>query len=158
MNNQRDDLLAFAKVLDDKLANIAQQFDTPLFLLRQMVRFFRKQPTSEACWRSWGDLHEKLSWKFFQLHLHQAIQNAMKQTPRASSLVENLNSRLRNYFSLRKHLGTSYLGLLQFFINHRRFMSSDSEQRRGKSPGEMMTGEKHLHWLEMLGFKRFQRA
>lgn len=156
MKNQRDDLLAFAKVFDDKLAEIAKQLDIPMFLVRQMVRFFRKQPTSEAYWRSWGDLHEMLGWKFFQLH--QAIHNAMKQTPRASSLVENLNSRLRNYFTLRKHLGTSYLDLLQFFLNHRKFMSSDCEQRRGKSPREVMTGETHPHWLELLGFKRFQRA
>jgi hypothetical protein len=42
----------------------------------------------------------------------------MAQTPRSSSLVENLNSRLRNYFTLRRHLGDSYLGLLQFFLNH----------------------------------------
>lgn len=82
----------------------------------------------------------------------------MKQTPRASSLVENLNSRLRNYFTLRKHLGTSYLGLLQYFLNHRKFMSSDCELRQGKSPREVMTGQQHPHWLELLGFKRFQRA
>ena len=156
MKNQRDDLLAFAKVLDDKLAEISLQFDVPMFQVRQMVRFFRKQPTSEAYWRTWGALHKTLNWKFFQLH--QAIQKAMQQTPRASSLVENLNSRLRNYFTLRKHLGTSYLSLLQFFLNHRRFMSSDSEQRQGKSPREVMTGENHPHWLELLGFKRFKRA
>ena len=156
LKNQRDDLLAFAKVFDDKLTEIAQQFETPLFLVRQMVRFFRKQATSEAYWRSWGDLHQMLSWKFFQLH--EAIQDAMKQTPRASSLVENLNSRLRNYFTLRKHLGTPYLGLLQFFLNHRQFMSSGCADRMGKSPREVMTGEKHPHWLELLGFKLFKRA
>ena len=156
LKNQRDDLLAFAKVFDEKLAEMAKRLEIPMFLVRQMVRFFRKQPTSEAYWRSWGDLHDTLSWKFFQLH--QAIQTAMKQTPRASSLVENLNSRLRNYFTLRKHLGTSYLDLLQFFLNHRKFMSSDCEQRRGKSPREAKAGEKHPHWPEMLGFQRFQRA
>ena len=41
-------------------------------------------------------------------------------TVRASSVVENLNSRLRNYFFLRRHLGPDYLQLLQFFLNHRR--------------------------------------
>ncbi|MGK7908624.1 MAG: hypothetical protein AB4040_15555 [Synechococcus sp.] len=29
--------------------------------------------------------------------LMEAVAEALKQTPRASSLVENLNSRLRNY-------------------------------------------------------------
>jgi hypothetical protein len=41
---------------------------------------------------------------------------------------------------------------------HRTFMSSRKPQRRGKSPKELMTGEEHPHWLEMLGFERFQRA
>jgi len=51
-----------------------------------------------------------------------------------------------------------YLNLLQFFLNHRQFMRSDVPERVDKSPKELMTGQEHLHWLEMLGFKRFQQA
>ena len=79
----------------------------------------------------------------------------MKETPRASSMVENLNSRLRNYFFLRKQLGQEYLDLLQFFLNHRTFMRSEHLERVGKSPTELLTGKKQPHWLELLGFKRF---
>ncbi|MEL4895935.1 hypothetical protein, partial [Crocosphaera sp. Alani8] len=71
-------------------------------------------------------------------------------------LVQDVS--LRNYFHLRKHLGSDYLELLQFFLNHRTFMESRKPERLGKSPAELMTGEKHPHWLEMLGFARFQRA
>jgi hypothetical protein len=53
----------------------------------------------------------------------------MARTPRSSSLVENLNSRLRNYFTLRRHLGSPYLDLLRFFLNHRRFMRSQLAER-----------------------------
>jgi hypothetical protein len=154
--NQRDDILGFAQVLDDKLAVVAQKLDIPLYWVRQMCLFLRKQPTSGAYWQTWDYLHQKLSWKFHALY--KAVQEAMKQTPRASSLVENLNSRLRNYFFLRKQLGPSYLNLLQFFLNHRQFMRSDVPERVGKSPKELMTGQEHPHWLEMLGFKRFQQA
>lgn len=38
--------------------------------------------------------------------------------------VENLNSRLRNYFFLLRQLDTPYLSLLQFFLNHRTFQRS----------------------------------
>jgi hypothetical protein len=75
----------------------------------------------------------------------------MAQTPRSSSLVENLNSRLRNYFTLRRHLGGSHLNLLQFFLNHRRFMRGRHDERNGKSPRELMTGQAHPHWLTLLG-------
>jgi hypothetical protein len=77
----------------------------------------------------------------------------MAQTPRSSSLVENLNSRLRSYFTLRRHLGGSYLVLylLRFFLNYRRFIRSQRAERSGKSPRELMTGQNHPHWLTLLG-------
>ncbi len=59
----------------------------------------------------------------------------MTPTPRSSSLVENLNSRLRNYFTLRRHLGSPYLDLLWFFLNHRCYMRSQLAERVGKSRG-----------------------
>ena len=71
---------------------------------------------------------------------------------RASSVIENLNSRLRNYFFLRKQIGPSYLDLLRFFLNHRRFMRSERLERAGKIPREVMTGQSHNHWLDLLEF------
>jgi len=72
--------------------------------------------------------------------------------------VENLNSRLRNYFTLRRHLGLDYLGLLQFFLNHRVLERSDRAEREGKTPAELLTGQAHPHGLEMLGFTRLKRT
>lgn len=154
--NQRDDLLAFAGVLDQKLAQIAQHFKLPLQAVRDVCLLHRKQPTSNAYWDRWNQLYAQISAKFYGLM--EAVGEALKQTPRASSLVENLNSRLRNYFFLRRQLGDSYLGLLQFFINNRCFMRSQVPERVGKSPKQLLTGQPHPHWLELLGFQRFQRA
>ena len=81
---------------------------------------------------------------------------AMEQPPRCSSMVENLNSRLRNYFTLRRQLGGEYLGLLQFFLNHRTFLRSRVVERVGKSPKQLMTGQAHPHWLTLLGFGQAQ--
>jgi hypothetical protein len=156
LQNQRQELLAFAGVLDQKLEEISTSFDVPLQKVRDVCLLHRKQPTSNAYWECWNQLHSQLSGKFYLLM--KAVTMAMKETPRASSLVENLNSRLRNYFFLRKTLGKSYLNLLQFFLNHHRFMRSDVFERVNKSPKELMTGKSHSHWLELMGFQRFQRA
>ena len=86
----------------------------------------------------------------------EAVRQAVTRTPRSSSLVENLNSRLRNYFTLRRHLGSPYLDLLRFFLNHRRYRRSQLAGRIGKSPRELMTGESHPHWLTLLGFGPLQ--
>ena len=156
LHNQRDQLLAFAGVLDQKLATTAIQFELPLQVVREVCLLHRKHPTSNAYWERWNQLHSQLSSKFYDLM--EAVGQALQQTPRASSLVENLNSRLRNYFFLRRSLGDSYLSTLQFFLNHRCFLRSEVPERVGKSPKQLLTGEAHPHWLELLGFQRFQRA
>ena len=137
--------------------NIAQQLKTPLPLVREMCLLFRKQPTSNAYWQAWNQLQQKLSGQFHQLY--EAVQTAMKQILRASSMVENLNSRLRNYFFLRKQLGPDYPQSPTVpSLNSRQFMRSECKERVGKSPTELITGESHPHWLELLGFERFQQA
>ena len=156
LHNQRDQLLAFAAVLDQKLAAIATRYELPLEAVRDVCLLHRKHPTSNAYWQRWNQLHSQLSSQFYDVR--EAVAEALKQTPRASSMVENLNSRLRNYFFLRRSLGDSYLSLLQYFLNHRCFIRSQVPERVGKSPKQLLTGEAHPHWLELLGFKRFQRA
>jgi hypothetical protein len=116
---------------------------------REVCVLHRLPSTSSAYWQGWNQLRAKTGGKFHTLFV--AVKQAMAQTPRSSSLVENLNSRLRNYFTLRRHLGNSYLDLLQFFLNHRRFMRSRVGERTGKSPRELMTGQGHAHWLTLLG-------
>jgi len=92
-----------------------------------------------------------------KLHvLFDAVRRAMADAPRSSSLVKNLNSRLRSYFTLRRHLGGSYLDLLPFFLNPRRFLRSRRGERQGKSPRELMTGQGHPHWLTLLGLGPLQ--
>ncbi|MGB3293151.1 MAG: hypothetical protein WBB01_09215 [Phormidesmis sp.] len=156
MQNQRDQLLAFAGVIDQRLVVIAERFELPLQAVRDVCLLHRKHETSNAYWERWNQLHSQLSSQFYGLM--NAVGEALKDTPRASSMVENLNSRLRNYFFLRRSLGDSYLSTLQFFLNHRCFIRSLKPERVGKSPKQLLTGQPHPHWLELLGFQRFQRA
>jgi hypothetical protein len=131
LEKQRDDLLAFAGVLDERLAGIAQDRDAPLYLVRDVCLPQRKSPSSTAYWQRWNLLHKKLAGKFQRVA--DAVVDAMKHIPRVSSLVENLNSRLRNYFFLRRQLATPYLNLLQFFLNHRTFLRSHRPERVAKA-------------------------
>jgi len=154
LQNQRDTLLAFAGVLDEKLAGIAQAHAISEPLVRDACVLHRLPSTSPAYWQGWNRLRATMSGKFHALF--DAVSRAMADTPRSSSLVENLNSRLRTYFTLRRHLGGSYLDLLRFFLNHRRFLRSRRAERQGKSPRELMTGSGHPHWLTLLGLGPIQ--
>ena len=154
LQNQRDALLAFAGVLDGKLAAVAQTHAIAESIVREACVLHRLPSTSSAYWQGWNRLRAAMGGKFHVLF--DAVSRAMAQTPRSSSLVENLNSRLRTYFTLRRHLGGAYLDLLRFFLNHRRFLRSRRAERQGKSPRELMTGQGHPHWLTLLGLGPLQ--
>jgi len=154
LQNQRDDLLAFAGVLDSKLADIARVHAITELLVRDACVLHRLPTTSPLYWQGWNRLRAQTGSKFHTLFA--AVSRVMADTPRSSSLVENLNSRLRTYFTLRRHLGGSYLDLLHFFLNHRRFLRSRRAERQGKSPRKLMTGQGHPHWLTLLGLGPLQ--
>jgi len=148
--NHRDALLAFAKQLDVDLSALATEFQLPVAVVRAVFQVHTLEEKDPRRWPQEAALRSQLRGRFYDLS--QAVLDLAQRTVRASSVVENFNSRLRNYFFLRRHLGADYLQLLQFFLNHRRFLRSEHPKRVGKSPAELLTGQSHPHWLDMLGF------
>lgn len=155
LTNQGDDLLAFAARLDQDLAGVAHRFQLPVATVREVFNNEVLDVDRPERWPRDAVLRERLGSRFYGVSM--AVAEVAEDTVRASSVIENLNSRLRTYFFLRRHLGPDYLALLQFFLNHRRFVRSTRKERAGKSPAELLTGQPHPHWLEMLGYQRFSR-
>lgn len=155
LKNNRDNLLAFVGILDERFVDISARFNVPLFLVHAVCELQGLDKNLARYWQRRAQLRKKLQRQFHDVEA--AVCEVLSGTPRASSMVENLNSRLRNYFFLRRHIGNDYLDLLRFFLNHRRFMRSERTERVGKSPAELLTGKQHSHWLELLGFERFSR-
>jgi hypothetical protein len=153
---QRDTRLAFATRLDQALNTLAQRFAVPVFRRRQLVALPEQAPTTPPYWSPVAALQHSLHGQFYAID--QALLERRHRRQRASSLVENLNSRLRTDFFLRRQIGPQYLDLLRFFLNHSPFSRSQQPERVGKTPTELLTGQAHPHWLEWLGFVRFQRS
>jgi hypothetical protein len=155
LENQRDNLLAFAVELDHELAALAQEWQISVTTAREVLQVQSLPTWDPKRWRREAALRETLRGRYHGVCAD--VQTLSNQIVRASSLVENLNSRLRTYFFLRRQLGKDYLTLLQCFLNHRRYLRSEDPSRVGKSPAELLTGEPHAHWLELLGYTRFAR-
>lgn len=153
--NHRDELLAFALELDAELAALAAAFQVEPALVRAVLQHQAGNPNRPEYWQQEAKLHCQTHGHLH--HIQVAVEQLQERTVRASSVIENLNSRLRGYFFLRRHLGPDYLAVLQFFLNHRRFPRSERPERRDKSPRELLTGTAHAHWLELLGYQRFER-
>jgi hypothetical protein len=156
LKNHREQLLAFAAQLDQDLADLATEFQVSVTVVRELLdlqTLDERQP--QRRWQKEAALRQHLRQHFH--HLQAAVHDVAAHVVRASSVIENINSRLRTYFFLRRALGSDYLVLLQFFLNQRRFLRSERPERVDKSPAELLTGQTHPHWLEMLGYTRFSR-
>ena len=155
LENQGDNLLAFTVQLDRDLENLAQDWQISMATAREILEVQCLPTWNPKQWSRVATLRETLRGRYHGVWAD--VRELSDRVVRASSLVENLNSRLRTYFFLRRQLGKDYLTLLQFFLNHRRYLRSDDPSRVGKSPAELLTGEPHAHWLELLGYTRFSR-
>ena len=155
LENHREELLAFAVELDDALAALAEDFQVAPALVREVLQHQEGNPQRPEYWQREADLYRRTHGCLHDLQA--AVGHLRSRTVRASSVIENLNSRLRTYFFLRRQVGPDYLEVLQFFLNHRRFLRSERAERTGQSPRELLTGQAHAHWLELLCYQRFER-
>jgi hypothetical protein len=155
LKNRRDDLLTFARGLDEELSRIAGAWGVAADGLRRLLNARCRDAGDPRRWAEESAVRPRL--RGWYQPACRAIDALIAGTIRASSLVENLNSRLRTYFSLRRHLGPGYLDLLRFYLNHRVLERSERPERQGKTPAELLTGAAHPHWLELLGYARFAR-
>jgi hypothetical protein len=156
LEKQRDTLLAFAQAIDEELQGIAYSFKVPTVLVRAVYELQGLPDEDTSKWQQEALLRGQLRNAFYPIQ--EAVRDVLATTVRASSIIENLNSRLRNYFFLRRHLSQNYLDLLRYFLNHRRLVRSERPERAGKSPVEILTGRTYPHWLKELGYERFRRA
>ena len=148
--------LRFATRLDQGLQTIAVQHRLPLASVRERLALQRLSPTTQTYWAPATRLQQQLRGQFDATHT--AIRAFATRRHRARALVENFKGRRRSYCFLRRQLGPSDLDLLRFFFNHHPFQRSQQAKRVGKTPAELLTGQSHPHWLELLGFTRFTRT
>jgi hypothetical protein len=156
LRRHKVELLEFVQQLDEEITLVADYARVPEEVLREMVAVQEMPQTSPRRWQRDAVLHQQLGERYHEVSL---LAEVLRQdVVRASSVVENVNSRLRNYLFLRKEVGQNYLDLLRFYLNHHRFLRSEHPEREGKSPAELLSGQEHSHWLEMLGYQLFRRS
>jgi len=86
------------------LAALARQCQLPVATLREMFNTEVLDQENPTRWTREAALRDRLGGRFEAIRV--AVAALAKQTVRASSVIENLNSRLRSYFFLRRHLGS----------------------------------------------------
>ena len=70
--------------------------------------------------------------------VHDEIISSIK---RASSMVENVNGRLRAYMNIKRHVSSNFYSLVQLHMNAKKYRRSRVEASKGHSPLELLTGK-----------------
>ena len=78
------------------------------------------------------------------------VQEILDGVKRTSSLVENLNGRLRPYMNLKRIVPTKFLTLLKVYFNTKKYRRSRKSGRVGKSPLELLTGQEHKDFYDIV--------
>lgn len=79
--------------------------------------------------------------------VHDEIVNGIK---RASSMVENVNGRLRAYMNIKRHISSNFYSLVQLHMNAKKYRRSRVESRKGHSPLELLTGKQWPEFIDLM--------
>ena len=85
--------------------------------------------------------------------LYQSVRTTMQTIIRSSSMMENLNGRIRVFAeAARGQLNQNRLNLIRFFLNHTPLKRTDCEERKGFSPYQLLLDKKEdtRHWFDIL--------
>ena len=103
LQKQKADLLGFAIRLDDDLWGIALEHKQSIDLIRQVATLQKVSSKTSHYWQQYATLQSALGASF--VIVMKAIAQWRRGFHRTRSLVETLNSRLRQYFFLRRQIG-----------------------------------------------------
>ena len=143
-------LLTFISRLEKAFESCAELHGIPVDAFRAMYRQLRYNKQSyeylQIEYMLWGMLKENYDTA------RTLFAQQLKAVKKASSLVENLNGRIRKYMDVKRIVPASFFVLMKVYFNMRRYRRSHCPERVGKSPLELLTGESHADFLDVLGF------
>ena len=143
-------LLTFISRLEKAFETCAESYGIPLDVFQAMYRQLAYGAQSfdflEIEYSLWDKLKDDYSM------VRELFAQQLKNVKKASSLVENLNGRIRKYMDVKRVVPTGFFVLMKVYFNMRRYRRSRCPERVGKSPLELLTGESHADFLDALGY------
>lgn len=153
LNDNKPEILSFVDDLEQEFSKLAKIFNLPITDIWELCELCRCLRFSEKYYQRSEKIRRKFGENQYILLLG-LVGQIVTSTTRASSIVENLNGRIKPYYEIRKQIGRGFNELLRFFINHTPLSCSRKKERKNKTPAELLMKQAHSSWLEMLGFKK----
>lgn len=145
-------LLSFISRLTREMGKRAQELGIPPDVFHQLYRQMSCSPTSQQSNEIDCRLAERITEQNSEVNVRTELQKLLNGVKKASSLVENLNGRIRVYIDMKRVVPSQFFVLMKVYFNTRRYRRSRCKERIGKSPLELLTGKPQPEFLEALGF------
>jgi hypothetical protein len=143
-------LLSFIGRLERGMEAISAQTGVPVEAYKLMYRQLSYSPNSTQGINKHCKLVLQIGEKYAQAR--DELDRLLETTKKASSLVENLNGRIRVFIEVKRVIPTRFFVLLKVFYNTRKYKRSRHGARKGKSPLELLTNTTQPDFLESLGY------
>jgi hypothetical protein len=143
-------LLSFIGRLERRMEVVAGETRIPAEAFRLMYQQLTHKSGSPQDCEIQGKLSLMLAEQYSKAQ--SIFLQLLNRTKKASSIVENLNGRIRVFIEVKRIIPTRFFVLLKVFFNTRRYPRSRYKERVGKSPLELLTGNPEPDFLEALGY------
>ena len=143
-------LLSFIGRLEQGMEEIASQTGLPVEAFLLMYQQLSVSVNSPQFIEIQCRLQSLLGARFFEAK--EVFQQLLKRTKKASSMVENLNGRIRVFIEVKRVIPSSFFALMKVYFNTQRYRRSRCAERIGKSPLELLTGQPQQGFLDALGY------
>ena len=142
------DVLIYLERAEKVLREYAMKKGYPEETFVLMYRMQGYHPGSQEYRSADRRLRHILKKKYADAYLE--IEGILKGVKRASSLVENVNGRLRRYMNLKRMIPEKFLTLLKVYFNTKKYRRSRKAEHVGKSPLELLTGQEHPDFYDIV--------
>ncbi len=156
LKNNKSGLLDAAKSLNNQFQIIADKHNVSIDTVWEICYLARYDINAPNYHFHANELDQQLGDDFDCIE--DKVLSCMATTYRTSSVIENLNSRLRPFLDKRKGFKSGRYPLIQFMLNHLPLQRTLNPEHKGKSTAEIFVKQDLPNWMDLLGLTRFKRA
>ena len=142
------ELLTFLVRLEQKMTEKSKDF--PHIGVSDFRLMYQQRRTISAL--AWEYMEVRL-WRRFGnrlLEAREALEKMLLSTHRASSMIENLNGRLRCFMDLKREIPEQFLILIKVYFNTKKQMRSRHDEWKGTSALDRLTGKQTPEFLDIV--------
>ncbi len=156
LKNNKSSLLDVASSLNIQFQIIADEYHISIDTVWNVCYLARFDINAPNYHMQAIKLEKQLGDKFDCIE--DKVLSCIATTYRTSSVIENLNSRLRPFLDKRKGFKSKRYSLIQFMLNHLPLQRSANPKHKGKSTAEIFVKKDLPDWMSLLGLPRFKQA